>query len=103
LNAQRDWILLLRRHDRSCLAEGKRERQSAKPQTPPIRTKVSSDDLLVDRRCLSLPYVRVQVAQLDSCVVGGEVPVDLTLVGVGLLLPGGELGVEHGEVLDAAV
>src|SRR5262249_49097006 len=58
---------------------------------------------LVDRRCLSLLYVRLQVAQLDSCVVGGELPVDLTLVGVGLLLPGGELGVEHGEVLDAAV
>jgi hypothetical protein len=31
------------------------------------------------------------------------VPVDQTLVGVGLLLPGGELGVEHGEVLYAAV
>lgn len=43
------------------------------------------------------------MAQFDSCVVGGEVPVDLTLVGVGLLLPGGELGVEHAEVLDAAV
>ena len=58
---------------------------------------------LVDRRCLSLLYVRVQVAQFDSCVVGGEVPVDLALAGVGLLLPGGELGVEHSEVLDAAV
>src|SRR5262249_56985566 len=35
---------------------------------------------LVARRCLSLLYVRVQVAQLDSCVVGVELPVDLTLV-----------------------
>src|SRR5262249_61291978 len=35
---------------------------------------------LVARRCLSLLYVRVQVAQLDSFVVAGELPVDLTLV-----------------------
>jgi hypothetical protein len=45
----------------------------------------------------------VEVAQFHACVVGGEVPVDLALVAVGVLLPGGEFGVEHGEVVDAAV
>src|SRR5690348_978646 len=41
-----------------------------------ILRELLDDFVLVDRRCLSLLYVRVQVAQLDSCVVGGEVPVD---------------------------
>jgi hypothetical protein len=45
----------------------------------------------------------VEVAESGAGVVGGEVPVDLTLSGVGGLLPGGEFGIEHGEVVDAAV
>jgi hypothetical protein len=36
-------------------------------------------------------------------VVGGELPVDSTLVGVGGVLPGGEFGVGGVEVVDAAV
>jgi hypothetical protein len=43
------------------------------------------------------------VAESGAGVVGGEVPVDLTLVGVGGLLPGGEFDVEYVEVGDAAV
>jgi hypothetical protein len=36
-------------------------------------------------------------------VVGGEVPVHLSLVGVGCLLPGGQLGVEDAEIVDVPV
>ncbi len=43
------------------------------------------------------------MVKLDAGVGGGELPVNLALVGVGLALPGGELGVEGVEVLDAAV
>lgn len=43
------------------------------------------------------------MAESDSCVVGGEVPVDLALVVVGGLLPGREFGVEDVEFGDAAV
>jgi len=43
------------------------------------------------------------VAEFDAGVGGGELPVDLAAVGVGLALPGGELGVEGVEVVDAAV
>ena len=43
------------------------------------------------------------MAEFGACVVGGEVPVNLALVGVGGLLPGGEFGVEDVEVVDAAV
>src|SRR5690242_2882301 len=45
----------------------------------------------------------VEVAQFDACIVGGELPVDLTLVGVGGVLPGGEFGIEGVEVADPAV
>jgi hypothetical protein len=45
----------------------------------------------------------IEVAESGAGVVGGEVPVDLTLGGVGGLLPGGEFGVEYGEVVDTAV
>jgi hypothetical protein len=43
------------------------------------------------------------VAEFGAGVVGGELPVDLALVGVGGVLPGGEFGVEDLEVVDAAV
>jgi len=43
------------------------------------------------------------VAEFDPGVVGGELPVDLALFGVGGVLPGGELGVEDLEVADAAL
>ena len=43
------------------------------------------------------------MAEFDACVVGGELPVDLALGGVGGGLPGGEFGVEDREVVDAAV
>jgi hypothetical protein len=43
------------------------------------------------------------MTQFDAGVGRGELPVDLTVVGVGGLLPGGEFGVEHVEVLDASV
>ncbi len=43
------------------------------------------------------------MAESGAGVVGGEVPVDLTLGGVGGVLPGGEFGVEGVEVGDAAV
>jgi hypothetical protein len=43
------------------------------------------------------------VSEFDSGVVCGEVPVDLPLVGVGVVLPGGQLGVEGVAVSDAAV
>ncbi|MFJ8273415.1 hypothetical protein ACIQ8G_24535 [Streptomyces sp. NPDC094154] len=43
------------------------------------------------------------MAEFDACVVGGEVPVHLTLVGVGGVLPGREFGVEDVEVADPAV
>jgi hypothetical protein len=45
----------------------------------------------------------VWVAEFDACVVGGELPADLALVGVDGVLPGGEFGVEGVEVADAAV
>lgn len=45
----------------------------------------------------------VEVAESGAGVVGGEVPVDLTLGGVRGLLSGGEFDVEHGEVVDTAV
>ena len=43
------------------------------------------------------------MAEFDPGVFGGELPVDLTLVGVGGVLPGGELGVEDVEVADTSV
>ena len=43
------------------------------------------------------------MVEFDACVVGGELPADLTLLGVGRVLPGGEFGVEGVEVADAAV
>jgi hypothetical protein len=43
------------------------------------------------------------VAELDPGVVGGVLPIDLTLVGVGRGLPSGELGIENLEDADAAV
>ena len=43
------------------------------------------------------------MAESGASVVGGEVPVDLALVGVGRVLAGGEFGVEDVEVIDAAV
>jgi hypothetical protein len=45
----------------------------------------------------------VEVAEFGAGVAGGEVPLDLALVGVGGCLPGGEFGVEDVEVVDAAV
>lgn len=41
--------------------------------------------------------------KFDACVDRGELPLDLTLVGVGGFLPGGELGVEDVEVINASV
>ena len=43
------------------------------------------------------------MAESGAGVAGGEVPVDLSLVGVGGVLPGGQLGVEVVDVVDAAV
>ena len=43
------------------------------------------------------------MTEFPAGVVGGEMPVDLALAGVGGVLPGGELGIEGGEVADAAV
>ena len=43
------------------------------------------------------------MAESGAGVGGGEVPVDLALVGVGLVLPGGEFGVQDLQVADAAV
>ena len=43
------------------------------------------------------------MAEFDAGVSGGELPVDLALVGVGGVLPGGEFGVEDVKVGDAAV
>ncbi len=43
------------------------------------------------------------MAEFDAGVVGGEVPLDLALIGVGLSLPGGEFGAQGLEVLDATV
>jgi hypothetical protein len=43
------------------------------------------------------------VAELDAGVGGGELPVDLALVGVGGALPGGEFGIEGVDVGDAPV
>ncbi|MBB5801087.1 hypothetical protein F4560_000855 [Saccharothrix ecbatanensis] len=43
------------------------------------------------------------MAESGAGVVGGELPVDSALVGVGGVLPGGEFGVEGVEVADAAV
>ena len=42
------------------------------------------------------------MTETDSRVAGGEMPVDLTLVGVDGLLPGGEFPVESVEVSDPA-
>jgi hypothetical protein len=43
------------------------------------------------------------VAEFDAGICGGELRVDLPLIGVGGLLPGGELGVEGVKVGDAPV
>jgi hypothetical protein len=64
---------------------------------PPVYCRIEPH--LVDRRCLILPQSWVEVAELDACVVGGELPVDLALAGVGRVLPGGKLTVQE---LDAA-
>jgi hypothetical protein len=45
----------------------------------------------------------VEVSEFGAGVAGGEVPVDLSLVGVDGVLPGGEFGVENVQVGDAAV
>jgi len=43
------------------------------------------------------------VAEFDACVVGGELPAGLAVLGVDGVLPCGEFGVERVEVADAAV
>jgi hypothetical protein len=43
------------------------------------------------------------VAEFEAGVGGGELPVDLALISVGGVLPGGEFGVEGVDVGDAAV
>jgi len=43
------------------------------------------------------------VAEFDPGVVGGELPVDLALIGIGSCLPGSELGVEDVEIADPAI
>ena len=43
------------------------------------------------------------MAEFDAGVGGGELPVDLAVVGVGGVLPGGEFGVEGVDVGDAPV
>jgi hypothetical protein len=43
------------------------------------------------------------VAEFDAGVGGGELPVDLALLGVGGQLPGGEFGVEGVDVGDTPV
>jgi len=43
------------------------------------------------------------VAEFDAGILGGELPVDLALVGVGGCLPGSEFGVEDVEFADAPV
>ena len=43
------------------------------------------------------------MAELHAGVFGGELPIDLTLVGVGGGLAGGEFAVEDFEVADTAV
>ena len=58
--------------------------------------------VLVVRRGLVL-VCWVEVAEFDPGVVGGELPVDLALVGVGGVLPGCEFGVEEFEFTEAAV
>jgi len=45
----------------------------------------------------------VEVAEFGAGVAGGEVPGDLSLVGVDRVLPGSEFGVQDVEVGDAAV
>jgi hypothetical protein len=42
------------------------------------------------------------VPEFESGVGGGELPVDLAFVGVGGVGPGGEFGVEEGEVRSRA-
>ena len=49
--------------------------------------------LLVVCRRLVLLGRGVEVAEPDTGVFGGELPVDLTLIGVGGVLPGSEFGV----------
>ena len=43
------------------------------------------------------------MAEFDAGVGGGELPLDLALVGVGGVLPGGEFGVEGVDVGDTAI
>ena len=43
------------------------------------------------------------MAEFDPCIGGGELPVDLTLVGVGAVLPGAEFAVQDAQVGDATV
>ena len=43
------------------------------------------------------------MAEFDAGISSGELPVDLPLISVGGVLPGGELGVEGVEVGDAPV
>jgi hypothetical protein len=43
------------------------------------------------------------MAEFDAGVVGGEVQLNLTLISVGLSLPGGEFGAQALEVPDAPV
>ena len=43
------------------------------------------------------------MAELDPGIGGGELPLDLALVGVGGVLPGGEFGVEGVDVGDTAI
>jgi hypothetical protein len=43
------------------------------------------------------------VSEFGAGITGGEVPVDLALIGVDGVLPGGEFGVEDVKVVDAPV
>ena len=76
------------------------------PAPRPIRNNEGArshvETALVDRRGLTL-VCWVEVAEFDAGVVGGELPVDLTLGGVGGVLPGVEFGVEDVEVLKTTV
>ncbi|MFE3653598.1 ATP-binding cassette domain-containing protein [Streptomyces sp. NPDC059152] len=55
-------------------------------------TKIFAGLLLPSRS--SRLMLGVEVAQFDACIVGGELPIHLALVGVGGVLPGREFGVE---------
>jgi hypothetical protein len=68
----------------------------------PIRQSVRSGLIARPSRA-SFLILWVEVAESGAGVGGGEVPVHLTLVGVGGVLPGGQLVVEDGQVVDPPV